>query len=232
MNLQSRNQLILGDCLEKMKDIPSNSIDAVITDPPFAMAGGISNGYTSKSDSQFFEYWFSDVCKELIRVIKPTGCMFIWCDWRTIGIIDKCLQKSSDAYDGWYISQELIHDRKMIGMGKPFRNQTDKIAFIRGRKTDYKERIPNTQPNIISEYWYYGKHDFHPSQKDVEMAKKLVIWASDENDIILDPFGGSGTTVIACINTKRDYICIEKDDNYFSIMEERVKNHQIQTMLL
>ena len=207
-----------------MKDIPDKSIDAIITDPPFAMAGGISNGKTSQSDPQFFEHWFTDVCRELIRVIKSEGCMFFWCDWRTIGIINNCLQKSSGDYDGWYVSQEIIHNRKMIGMGKPFRNQTDKIVFVRGRKTKYNDRIPSSQPNIIEKYWYYGKHDFHPSEKDVDVAKLLVQWATDENQIILDPFSGSGTVCIASKSLNRNYIGIEINDVFHERSIKRLQD--------
>ena len=65
-----------GDCLSVMEDILDNSVDCVVTDPPFAMAGGVSNGMTARVDSQFFEHWMTDVCKHLIRITKGSGCMF------------------------------------------------------------------------------------------------------------------------------------------------------------
>jgi site-specific DNA-methyltransferase (adenine-specific) len=71
----------------------------------------------------------------------------------------------------------------------------------------------------------------HVTPKPTELIENIILHSSCSGDLILDPFSGSGTTAIACINTKRDYICIEKDDNYFSIMEERIKNHRIQTVL-
>ena len=202
------NTIVLGDCLKLLDKIQSKSVDAIITDPPFTMAGGLSNGFASRADDQFFRTWFTIVCEKLIRVIKPEGCMFFWCDWRTIGIMNDCLAEASETYEPWRVSQMLAHDREMIGMGKPFRNQLDLICFVRGNATNYENRIPNNTPNIFRKYWYYGKHDNHPSEKDVDVAKKLVEWATNEEQLVLDPFTGSGTVCIASKLTNKNFIGI------------------------
>lgn len=224
-------ELIHGDCLDVMRGMPDASVDAVITDPPFAFAGGLSNGMTSRVDSQFFEHWLVDVCRELIRIVRPGGCMGVWCDWRTASVLDRALERASQRYEPWYVTQMLVHNREMIGMGKPFRNQCDFIAVVRGRKTDFGDRIPNTTPNWFSEYSYYGKHANHPAEKTVGAARRLVEWLCPVGGVVLDPFAGSGTTGVAAIDAGRAFVGIERDDVFADTARRRIAEAQAQTTL-
>jgi site-specific DNA-methyltransferase (adenine-specific) len=215
------NKITVGDCIELLSELPPNSIDAMVTDPPFAITGGLSSGMTSRNDDQFFTFWFSAVIEQVIRVLKPDGCGFIWCDWRSESAIIKAFAKASERYDPWWVSQVLYHDREMVGMGKPFRNQVERILFFRGRKFQ-NTRIPNTQPNIIRSYWYYGKHKWHDAEKSPEVAEMLIKWASDEGETIIDPFCGSGTIPISCKQTGRNFVAYEIDEGIAGIANERM----------
>jgi site-specific DNA-methyltransferase (adenine-specific) len=214
--------LYCGDCLEVLKSLPECCVDAVVSDPPFAFAGGLSNGFASRVDSQFFEFWLAEVFRQLHRVSAPTAPWFLWCDWRTASIYDEVLDKSADDYyDKRRVTQVVVHDRDMVGMGSPFRNQTDWIAVIRGKKTVFRD-IPKDQPNVIRSYWYYGKHENHPAEKDPEIAKKFVEWACGPFLTVIDPFAGGGTTGIACAKTNRKFIGIEKDPAHFATAVRRI----------
>lgn len=214
-------KLYQGDCLEIMAQLPDNSIDALVTDPPFTMAGGLSNGRSSTVDSQFFSFWWQAVCKELNRIMKPESEGFIWCDWRTAAVIADGFKPKNQTYDTLAVTQMIHHYRKMIGQGKPFRNSVDMVAYVRGAKST-GERIPNTTPNFIEKYWYYGKHENHPAEKDVEMCAQLLEWCSDEGVVVLDPFMGSGAVGKACARMGRGFIGIERDPDYFPIAEKGV----------
>jgi len=216
------DSVLHGDCLDLLPKIPDGSIDAVVTDPPFAITGGLSNGMTSRNDTQFFEHWFADVARELIRVTKPEGCMFLWCDWRTVNVLDRAFARASERYVPWWVSQVIVHNRKMIGMGSPFRNQCDWIAVVRGQKTDWGGRIPNTTPNVFDEYSYYGKHDNHPAEKTETAARRLVEWATVEGEIVLDPFCGSGTTCVAAREARRRWIGIEREEEHVATSKKRL----------
>ena len=80
-----------------------------------------------------------------------------------------------------------------------------------------------TTHNWISKYWYYGKHNNHPAEKDPDMAQQLIRWCSDENDIILDPFLGSGTTAVAAKELGRKFIGIEISEEYCKIAVKRLR---------
>jgi site-specific DNA-methyltransferase (adenine-specific) len=211
-----------GDCLEVLRALPSR-IDAVVTDPPFAFAGGASNGRASPPDAQFFEHWLGSVFVALHAATKPESAWMLWCDWRSAACYDRVLVRSAaDGYDARRVSQVLVHDRQMGGLGSPFRNQTDWIALVRGPRTDFRERVPKTTPNIFRSYWYYGKHDNHPSEKDPAVGAQLAQWISDPGDMVLDPFCGSGSILMGCRSVGRSAIGIEREERYCEIAAKRL----------
>jgi site-specific DNA-methyltransferase (adenine-specific) len=214
-------ELFTGDCLDVLPTLEAGSIDAIVTDPPFTFAGGISNGRTSMASNQFFLHWWRAVCKELNRVLRPEGEGFIWCDWRSATTIAAGF--AQDQKYTWKVSQMLYHYREMPGQGQPFRNSVDLIAYLRGPKSN-PSRIPNTTHNWISKYWYYGKHEFHPAEKDAGIAEQLIAWCSNEEMTVLDPFMGSGTTGVAAMNTGRNFVGVELDEGYAEIARRRIEH--------
>jgi len=224
----SEVKLYLGDCLDILPTLEAGSVDAVITDPPFAFAGSASNGRASMVDGQFFAYWWKDVARELNRIAKADGEGFLWCDWRSALIFANGFSQPQ-TYT-WRVASMLYHYREMVGMGRPFRSTVDMIAYLRGPKSTGR-RIENTTENLVSKYWYYGKHPYHEAEKDAELTATLAGWCSDEGDTILDPFMGSGTTGVACVKTGRNFIGIEIDPDYFAIAEKRIAEAQMQPRL-
>ena len=212
-------KLYRGDCLEILPTLEAGSVDAVVTDPPFAFAGGISNGMASAISGQFFSYWWKDVAKEINRVAKAEGEGFLWCDWRSAAIFADGFNQPQKYT--WRVASMIYHYREMVGMGRPFRSTVDQIAYLRGPKSK-GHRIGNKTENWISKYWYYGKHPHHEAEKDVDIVLQLIDWCSDAGDTILDPFMGSGTTGVACVQTGRNFIGIEIDETYYNIAEKRI----------
>ena len=215
-------EVIQGDCLEVLSQYPDHCFDALITDPPFAMAGGLSNGRSSEVDGQFFLFWWRAVCTQLARVLKPTGEGFIWCDWRTAALLAQGFMPKTQTSDVWQVTQMIHHYREMPGQGSPFRNSVDMIAYVRGPKSK-GTRIANTTHNFLSKYWYYGKHDHHPAEKDPELCLQLLEWCAEPGALVLDPFTGGGTTGIACARTQRRFLGIERDETFYRTAEARIR---------
>lgn len=212
------------NCLDALKKMDDHSIDAMVTDPPFALAGGISNGRSSIVSTQFFSFWWNAVCEELNRVLKPDGEGFLWCDWRTAHIFADGFSQHQKYT--WRLAQMLYHYREMPGQGQPFRSSVDMIAYIRGPKSK-PTRIPNTTHNLISKYWYYGKHPHHPAEKSVEVSRGLLEWCSDKGQTVIDPFMGSASVGVACITSERNYIGIEMQQDHFEVAEKRLEKIEI-----
>jgi len=221
-------KLYHGDCLETMPKL--HSIDAMVTDPPFAFTGGISAGSSSNISDQFFRHWWRDICVQVHKVLTPEASGFIWCDWKTAKIMSDGFEPKLQTYDYFRISQMLFHHREMPGMGRPFRASIDMIAYLRGPKHK-NPPISTDTLNFISEYWYYGKHLHHPAEKSSSMCARLLPWCSTEGQVVIDPFFGSGTTAIACEQLNRRWIGIEIEEKYCEIAAKRIENERKQLKL-
>lgn len=158
----------------------------------------------------------------MTALCSEQGCGFIWCDWKTASAIASGFTPRKQSYDYWRLAQMLFHYREMPGQGQPFRSSVDMIAYVRGPK--HKDPpIANTTHNFISQYWYYGKHDYHPSEKSPDIAKQLIEWSGAGNGVILDPFAGSGTTLVAAKKHGHRAIGIEIEERFCEVIAERLQ---------
>ena len=240
--------LMNGDCLELMKTIPDNSVDLILTDPPF--------GTTScKWDSviPFDLMWI-----QLKRIIKQNSAIVLFgsepfsshlrisnlkmykYDW--VWSKSKC----GSAFTSKYRPQqkhEMVH---VFGSGRVnYYPQLEKgKPYTRLRKRSDENSINNHKLGVTSEsstvntgFRYPSTIQFfqqkwrrqdqiHPTQKPVELLEYLIKTYSNENETVLDFTMGSGSTGVACLNTNRSFIGIELDDNYFKIASDRISNRQ------
>jgi site-specific DNA-methyltransferase (adenine-specific) len=248
------------DCIEGMKKIPSNSIDLVLTDPPY--------GITACEWDKLIDlkkWWV-----EIKRVIKPNGAIVMTAsqpfttdlinsnrEWFKYEII-WCKGKGSNF--SLVKKQPLrIHEDILVFQEKMWYNpQMEKVeGKIRNQKKEVEEREwrGTNRPSDVNHFkkikysddynpeFTYPKsliyfpnhlekhHKSHPTQKPVELFKWLIKSYSNENQLVLDCFAGSGTTAIACIETNRKYICFENNPQYFKIINDRIKSAKSQTQL-
>jgi len=148
-----------------------------------------------------------------------------------------------------YFNEIFRISKKQIIFGGHFMNLPKKDGWIIWNKMPFLKTTNQAEfiwtsflsKNIIIDFRYAGNvigNTFKPnykikkiiftSQKPVKFIEYLINKYTNKNDIICDPFNGSGTTAIACVNTNRNYICMEKEKKYFDVSVERVKNHQLQ----
>ena len=224
VGLQRRVMLHHGDAVEILRGMPDGHADAVVMDPPYTAAGGSTNGRSGNhnADTQFFRYWMKDVLAEVRRVVKPDGCGFIFCDWRTVNIIAECMSPPGESQRGkaWQASQAVVWDRECFGLGSPFRNGFEMLAFARG--PDWKSSMPKNIPNVIRHRWPYGRHENHSAEKPVALCRQLVEWATEPGQTVIDPFMGSGTTGVAAVQAEREFVGIEMEDEHFETAKRRL----------
>lgn len=189
--------------------------DMFVTDPPYSRAGAASSGRTStanrgsevQASDQFWFAWFQDVARRLGFCTKASGCGFIFCDYRTIHLIERAFASNGL---GWTVSQGLVWNRMAMGLGSPFRASHELIAFVRGPKFKYEG--PRNIRNVLDVYWPYGEHEHHNAEKPVELLAKLIEPFSKSGDVVLDLFAGSGSTPVAAKLTGRKSIAVEVDE--------------------
>ena len=209
-----------GDCLAILPHL--SGVDAVVTDPPYTAAGGNTNGRTSGADKQYWRFWFSSVWSDVVRAATPEAFALLFCDWRMIGTVAECVRGGIDRQtaQGWEVTQGIVWDRECIGLGSPYRNSFEMLAFARGPKWS-RDDFPRDMPTVFRHYWPYGSHPNHGAEKPVELVETLLRPHSPSS--VLDPFMGSGTTGVACVRTGRKFIGIEIEERYCAIAKRRIQ---------
>ena len=205
-----------------MKDIPDMSVDMVLCDPPY----GINYQSKWRPKQKRFEKIendkkpFVDFIGTGLKKIKNTGCLMIFTKWTVQGIFIEELKKHNARSQNVIIWDKITH-----GMGdlkRAFGNRYESIIFY--AKPDF--RFTGKRPvDIIQQCRVNPNKLIHPNEKPVELLANLIIPCVKIGGIILDPCMGSGSTGVACLNTNRDFIGIELDDNYFEIAKKRIEEH-------
>jgi len=202
-------RLFQGDCLELMNTLPDNSVDAVVTDPPY--------GTKTNQRDTFMIGEFSNVMPlvlpQLFRVLKNDGAFYCFMSWSMMG--DWLLR-----YQQYFKLQNIIIWDKQRHSGC-FSSQSWQFTWegiffgIKG-----KRKIRDYQRDVIHSS---EKGSRKAMQKPVDVVEKLLFASTDTGHTILDPFMGSGTTGVACTHTGRNFIGIEIDPEYFEIAKKRIE---------
>lgn len=182
------NKIILGNCLEVLKDISAQSIDLVLTDPPYP-------------DYLVDEYQYKDGILDFLKEFNCKQIIF----WSA---------KASFPLDYTAIH---IWDKK-TGVGSMYER-----IFERNGGAAYKVYNYYLINSTIAAQYAHDIFTGHPSQKPIQLMKKLILENSKEGDTILDPFAGSGSTLVAAKSLGRNYIGIEIDEKYVKIAEDRLR---------
>ena len=228
------NMIHLGDAYQLIKEIPDNSIDLVHIDPPYLIHAGGSGGCFGKGDRMYHDELTelsngveNTILEELCRVLKKIN-IYIWCNKNQLGqYINFFSEKGA--------STELLtwHKTNPIPTcNNKYLSDTEYYLFFREKgvpiygsfetKRKYYVTGLNTKDKGIWE---------HPTIKPLGIVKNLIINSTNENDVVLDCFSGSGTTAVACSQLKRNFIAIEIDEKYYKLSLQRLEADQTQMKL-
>lgn len=219
------NRIYNEDCLEGMKRIPDNIVDLVVTDPPYCI-GTTSNGQKgSWTDNNLIRPFFDAYFQELKRVCKEKCELYINTDWRTYPFLYPIMQKYFN------VKNLIVWDYEWIKAGSHYRFSHEFIIYaIQG---DVKRKFSASERDVwrIRPINFTSKEKLHNAQKPLELVQKMIVNSSNENDVVLDTFMGSGTTAVACIETNRNYIGFEIDENYYRTALRRIENLHVEPKL-
>ena len=235
--------LMQGDCLERMKDIVSGSVDMILTDPPYGTTA-------CKWDSIIP---LEPMWEQLKRVIKPNGVIVLFgqepfssklrlsnekmykYDWywekerlTNIAQVKKRAGKTVENICVFYEKQPLYNPQMTVYSGPKRTNKvkngkmgllTDssakKVVEYQDSGLRYPTQVLKYQRDIL-------KSNLHPTQKPVALMEYLIKTYTNEGETVLDFTAGSFTTGVACVNSNRKFIGIEMDENYFSVGKKRI----------
>lgn len=231
------DKIIHGDCIAKLKEIESGSVDLIIADPPYNLGkdyGNNSDKQDFKDYIQFSKEWIG----ECYRVLKNTGTIYIFIGFRYISYLYDILEND---YHMNFVSWICWHYTQGIGKTKGFSPRHDDILMF-SKSTKYTfnlddikipqkfyRKVNNMRGANPGDVWEVSHIHYcqknrkkHPTQKPEALMERMVLASSNENDLVVDPFCGSGTTLRVCQHLNRKYIGIEINEEYVKMINERL----------
>ena len=242
------NHITKKDCLKYLETIPDNSIDLIITDPPYFIGFDGGEGWDSqwKTERDYLK-WCNHWTNHLVRVLKPNRMMIVWGTLKTDTFLKYKLMLS--LFDELRSQNEIVWSYNWGGRtknnfarkheyawcyskGDEFLFNSDDIRIERKVKKNLRTGKEHTKGTIPTCVWEKNNHTtskdhcgWHPTTKNLEILSRMIEAYSNENDTILDIFMGSGSTAIACKLTNRNYIGCETNNKYIKLMQERINSY-------
>jgi len=198
-------RLLLGDCLEILPTL--GKVDAVVTDPPFGMA--FRSNYRAVRHEAIANDKDAD-CLAWACQIPVAHSRYVFCRWDNLVDIPKPKSLVTWVKNNWSMG-DLDHEHG---------RQTEVCAFYPGPEHDF----PKGRPSDVIRAPRTG-NEHHPTEKPVQLMQAIVEWT---RGVVLDPFMGSGSTLVACARLRRDAVGIEIDEGYFDIACERIRKAYAQ----
>lgn len=247
------NKIHLMDCLEGMKQMDDNSVDLIVTDPPYfienlktdlseqSIRGSSKNSiffneFDHFKDLDAFKSFMFEVLGQFDRILRPKGQVYMFISYHHIE---------------WFVAYIKEHFRfyKPLIWYKPdtmgvFPNQYgcnyEVILWFRttkkGDKHKFINHIGNSQKDVFTFYStnnaYRKEAGYHPTPKPIQLIRQFVLNSSNEGSLVLDAFMGSGTTAVACKQTGRNFIGFETNPSYVDICNKRLAQKNMLGTLL
>ena len=248
-----RNKVYLGDCIELLKQLDDNSVDLIIADPPYNRGKNFGPKSKVWHDLDRWYEWCREWLDLCIQKLKPTGSIFIYGIHNYICFLQVYLMKKGVYYRRqfiWYYENGFAGFTKMpaafyepllwCSKGKNFTFHQIREPYKSQERLKHKITKkdgtiwePNPEGRIAGDVWHFPvlagrrfadeKVD-HPTQKPLSISNRIVKHFSNEGDLVVVPFAGSGSECVAAKINNRDFIGFEINDKYIPIIEARLDN--------
>jgi len=230
-------KILNGDSIQKMQELNSRSVDLIIADPPYNLGKDYGNGSDTKSFEEYIQFtkkW----TKEATRILKETGTIYVFMGFRFISYLFQILEKENSLnfanWICWHYTQGIgkkngfspRHDD--ILMFTKSDNYTFNLDSIRIPQKYYRSRnnMRGANPGDVWEFshihYCQDNRQDHPTQKPEGLIERMVLASSNEVDLVVDPFSGSGTTLRVCQQINRNCIGIELNEDYVKMTKKRL----------
>ena len=246
-----QNKMIHGDAFEILEKLPDNSFDLLFADPPYNLTKNFGENSFKQTSLDEYEIWLESWLKDCAKLLKPAASVYICGDWRSAAAIQRVgmkyftlrnritweREKGRGAKANWKNASEDIW----------FFTVSDKYTFnLDAVKTKRKVLAPYTEngapkdweksadgnfrlthpsnlwTDLTVPFWSMPENTTHPTQKPEKLLAKIILASTIENDLILDPFAGSGTTLITAKKLNRNFCGIEADEKYCLLTQKRL----------
>ena len=244
------NTILQGDVLQIIQKVPSGSVDVCFADPPFNLNKKYNDCKDNKNDTEYLN-WCSLWLEQLCRITKPTGSIFVhnipkWLIFYANFLNDHAFFRHWISWDAggspmgktllpnhygilWYTKSDSYKEFKFYDIRSPHQKCRKCNELIK----DYggKKHLAHSVGPLLSDVWtdihrirHKSKRNDHPCQLPIPLLERIILMSSDVNDLIFDPFMGTGTTAVAAKQLSRNYLGVELSSLYITIAEENIHN--------
>lgn len=246
------NKTINGDAFEVLDLLPRNFVDLLIVDPPYNLNKEFGTGKFKKMTDEDYYMYTETWIKKVLPLLKENASIYVCCDWNSSIVIGQVLkkyfhiqnritwqrEKGRGALSNWKNGMEDIW---FATKSKNYTFNVEDVKVRRkviapykkdGKPKDWEETMNgnfrNTYPSnfwddISIPYWSMPENTAHPTQKPEKLLAKIILASSNKNDIIFDPFLGSGSTSVTAKKLGRNYVGIERNKQYCVWAEKRLE---------
>lgn len=246
------NKIICGDAFQILQKLPHQKFDLLFADPPYNLSKNFGKSSFKQTSLKEYEKWLDSWLADCVNLLKPNASIYICGDWRSSSAIQRIGMKyfklrnritwerekgrgskinwknaSEDiwfftASDDYYFDVEAVKlKRKVIA---PYKENGKPKDWKEGKNGNFRITSPsNLWTDLSVPFWSMPENTEHPTQKPEKLMAKIILASTKENDLILDPFSGSGTTAVTAKKLNRSFTCIEADEKYCLLTEKRLE---------
>lgn len=254
------NKTINGDTFEVLDLLPHNFIDLLIVDPPYNLDKEFGTGKFKKMTDEDYYVYTEAWIKKVLPLLKDNASIYVCCDWNSSMVIGQVLkkyfhiqnritwqrEKGRGALSNWKNGMEDIW---FATKSKNYTFNVEDVKVRRkvvapykidGKPRDWEEAVDgnfrNTFPSnfwddISIPYWSMPENTAHPTQKPEKLLAKIILASSNKNDIVFDPFLGSGSTSVTAKKLGRNYVGIERNEQYCVWTEKRLEMADVDSSI-
>ena len=243
-----------GDCIEGMSLLPDETVDLIFADPPYNIGKDYGNNRMQLTDQGYRE-WSDRWVREAVRLLKPTGSLYVCSDWRYSGMIQALLEEylvvknritwrrekgrgsrrnwKNNMEDIWFAvkSENYVFNVEEVKIKKqviaPYRENGKPKDWVEENGERYRYTFPaNIWVDTVVPFWSMPENTPHPTQKPEMVVGRVMKASSNPGGVVLDPFIGSGTTAVVAVRLGRRFIGFEINEEYIRLSAKRLDRTQ------
>lgn len=248
----AENKVICGDAFEILGKLDGEiKFDLLFADPPYNLTKLFGKERFSERSSDGYEEWLDSWLRLCVPLLKETASVYICGDWRSSSAIQRVGAKyfslrnritwerekgrgakanwKNTAEDIWFftVSDEYVFNLESVKQRRkvmaPYKESGQPKDWIEGKNGNYRDTHPsNIWTDISVPFWSMPENTDHPTQKPEKLLAKIILASTNPDDLILDPFAGSGTTAVTAKKLGRNFVAIESDEQYCLLTQKRL----------
>jgi site-specific DNA-methyltransferase (adenine-specific) len=261
LEAQYRNKTLFGDSISGLAYLPADSVDLLLVDPPYNLTKNFHSSTFSRVSAAEYEAWLHTWIATAKTLLKPSASVYLCSDWQSSMAVQRVLEQyfkvrnritwerekgrgalrnwKNCAEDIWFctVSDDYYFDVEAVKMKRkvlaPYRDSCGiPKDWQREEQGDFRITHPsNLWTDISIPFWSMPENTDHPTQKPEKLIAKLILASSKPGDVVLDPFLGSGTTSVVAKKLGRQYIGIEREEEYCLLAERRLELADIDSSI-